>query len=130
MSLRHYVSIEKDGEEVWKMQVLGNNDLFDELFYEHLNINVDEDGWVEKTQLNLPEFLIEWHEWLERHIEKQFKGPKIEKNENYAKLVFMEYSFANYYQFQPYQFAKGISEFVNYITGDLIDGYTMFLEAY
>lgn len=73
MSIRHYLIIKnKDLDEIVdNHQILGNNDYFDEEFYQNLNINIDEDCMVEQVKINYTDFLYEWNRWLDRNPEKR-----------------------------------------------------------
>ena len=68
MSNRHYFRLtNKDTKEYKEWQILGNNDYFDDTFYENLSIEVDEDGAIEETAVDLTQFAVEWHNFLHRN---------------------------------------------------------------
>lgn len=73
MSIMHYLIIKnKDLDEIVEnYQILGNNDYFDEEFYQNLNINIDEDCMVKPVKINYTDFLYEWNKWLDRYPEKR-----------------------------------------------------------
>lgn len=45
MSQRHYIEVvdKKDNSIALSLQILGNNDYFDDEFYDHMGIFIDED---------------------------------------------------------------------------------------
>lgn len=61
---RHYVIIEENGNEVYKKDFLGNNRYADQEFYENLNLSLDEDGYLEKTEVEFRRFFVEWFRFL------------------------------------------------------------------
>lgn len=68
MSNRHYFRLtNKDTKDYKEWQILGNNDYFDDAFYENLSIEIDEDGTIEATEVDLMGFILEWHNFLYRN---------------------------------------------------------------
>lgn len=51
MSNRHFLTIKKGSEDLHRVQILGNNDYFDEEFYNHMGMVVDEDGYCDPVEL-------------------------------------------------------------------------------
>ena len=137
MSNRHYLRLEdKDTKSIIReCQILGNNDYFDEEFYQNLNIVVD-DGMIAPVKINYVDFLYEWDRWLNKDPEK--KGlpemPKyVRKNKNIKILkwnVFMHYSIRQSYEQQLYEVTRGL--YPKYIdgNGNTKDRYEMILECY
>lgn len=61
MSQRHYIYVmnKESKKELYCSQILGNNDFFDETFYENMNIKVEDDGWFDLTKITYRDFLYE-----------------------------------------------------------------------
>lgn len=132
MSIRHWITVKKGDEVMKDIQIIGNNDYFDEEFYENMGLQVTEDGEVEETEIKLSDLLVEWHEWLNRHPEKKGIGRDISKGLYYAKLVYLEYVIGNYYQLEPYKFMDLLSRH-NYLDdakGEIKEGYKLTIEVY
>lgn len=114
MSNRHYLKVKNKNIDkvVAEYQILGNNDYFDEEFYQNLNIDIDEDGVIEPTKINYLDFLYEWDRWLDRNPEK--KGfPKISetvKNQEDIKIlkecIFLHYQVCQTYEQQLFDITK------------------------
>lgn len=64
MGNRHYIVIEENGNEVYKKHFLGNNNYADQEFYDNLNLSLDEDGYLEKTEVDFRRFFVEWFRFL------------------------------------------------------------------
>lgn len=68
MASRHYLAMmDTQTIEVFRQQVLGNNDCFDDEFYEALGIELDIDGDFGKTEVNIEQFAKEWYKFLHRN---------------------------------------------------------------
>ncbi len=138
MSNRHYLRLENKNTKkiIRECQILGNNDYFDEEFYQNLNIIVDDDGVIAPVKVDYVDFLYEWDRWLNKYPEK--KGlPEIPKyvreNKNIKSLkdnVFMHYSIRQSYEQQLYEVTRGLyPKYVDW-RGNIKDGYEMVLECY
>ena len=53
MSERHYLIIKKDDKVIYETQILGNNDYFDNIFYDNLNLVLDKNYTFNETKINL-----------------------------------------------------------------------------
>lgn len=135
MSTRHYIEIYKNnGELVLSEQVLGNNDFFDEEFYDNLNIKI-EDDYFDQVEIEFTNFLKEWYEYLERHPE--MKGiPKIPEqvkerfdDADYKEYLYIHYLTAESYEIQVFRIVTLISKYMNY-RGELYKGYIATLRCY
>lgn len=132
MSIRHWITIRKGNETLKDIQILGNNDYFDEEFYENMGLQVTEDGEVKETEIKLSDLMVEWHEWLNRHPEKKGVGRDISKGRYYTKEVYLEYLIGNYCQLQPYRFMDLLSRH-NYLDdakGEVKERYQITIEVY
>ena len=137
MSNRHYLRLEDKNTKktIRECQILGNNDYFDEEFYQNLNIVVD-DGMIAPVKINYADFLYEWDRWLNKYPEK--KGlpemPKyVRENKNINTLkknIFLHYSIRQSYEQQLYEVTRGL--YPKYIdgNGNTKDRYEMILECY
>lgn len=132
MSTRHWITVKKGNETMKDIQIIGNNDYFDDEFYENMGLQFTEDGEIEETEIKLSDLLVEWHEWLNRHPEKKGVGRDISKGLYYAKQVYLEYVIGNYYQLEPYKFMDLLSRH-NYLDdakGEIKEGYKLTIEVY
>ena len=137
MSNRHYLRLEDKNTKkiIRECQILGNNDYFDEEFYQNLNIVVD-DGMIAPVKINYVDFLYEWDRWLNKYPEK--KGmPEIPKyvreNKNINTLkknVFLHYSISQSYEQQLYEATRGLYPKYVDCRGNVNDGYEIVLECY
>lgn len=59
MSFKHYFIIKKDNKKVFEEQILGNDDYFDDEFYEKLNIKI-EDDIIKLTGIKIEYLFVEW----------------------------------------------------------------------
>lgn len=138
MSNRHYLRLEDKNTKktIRECQILGNNDYFDEEFYQNLNIVVDDDGVIAPVKVNYAVFLYEWDRWLNKYPEK--KGlpemPKyVRENKNINTLkknVFLHYSIRQSYEQQLYEATRGLYPKYVDCRGNINDGYEMVLECY
>lgn len=137
MSNRHYLRLENKYTKsiIRECQILGNNDYFDEEFYQNLNIVVD-DGMIAPVKINYVDFLYEWDRWLNKDQEK--KGlpemPKyVRENKNINTLkknVFLHYSISQSYEQQLYEATRGLYPKYVDCRGNIKDRYEMILECY
>lgn len=123
--MRHYFQIrEKDNPQkiIFERQLLGNNDWFDDKFYNNLNIKIDDakDGFL-PTSIPLLRFFSEWHDFLNRHSEMrglpQFNNPFMtnlkELNYNeYLEQLYLFYVGSESYEQQMFNTAKEISSII------------------
>ena len=134
MSQRHYIEIYENDVLIFSEQILGNNDFFDEEFYNNLNIKI-EDDYFDPVEIEFTNFLKEWHEYLERHPE--MKGiPKISEqtkerfdDANYKEYLYLHYLTTESYEMQVFSVVKSISKYANY-RGKLDKRYTIKLSCY
>lgn len=138
MSNRHYLMIEdkKSQSGVWRRQVLGNNDYFDEEFYQNLNITVDDNGAIAPTKVNYIDLLYEWDRWLDRHPEKR-GVPQIPKHRKECEdidivkeNIFLHYASSESYEQQLFEISRQLFPFFCNWRGDIKSGYKMTLECY
>lgn len=134
MSQRHYIKIYKNNVLIFSEQILGNNDFFDEEFYNNLNIKI-EDDYFDLVEIEFANFLKEWHEYLERHPE--MKGiPKIPEqvkerfdDAEYKEYLYIHYLTAESYEMQVFRVVAAMSEYCNY-RGELDKRYVVMLGCY
>lgn len=127
MSIRHYIVVEKDGKEVFSEQVIGNNDFFDEKFYEDLGIDMEDfNDFLKPTPIDMQKFFVCYKEWLDRNPEKKGLGASFRKTERYAELIYLDYACGNYYDLEPYMLARDMQEYLNF-RGETEKGYKIFL---
>ena len=116
MSMRHYLTItnKSTGEQVFSEQILGNNDYFDDKFYEALGIELDEDYAFDETEIDIVDFIYEWSNFLHRH--PKMRGlPKLRTEEEYQsrdafkEYLFYSYSTAESYELQIYRVSQTIA---------------------
>lgn len=119
------------------LQILGNNDYFDDEFYDHMGIDMDEDCCFEVEIKDFAFLTLKWHNYLDRHPEKRGL-PNINKEnidclkndiEQQKEFVYLHYATALTYELQIYEVAKEISQFLNY-NGKVKDGYTLRFMSY
>lgn len=140
MATRHYFILKKHNKIILKEQILGNNDFFDDEFYNKINVKF-EDGDVTRQEIQIEDFFVEWIKFLERNPLKN--GISLSKNminrdnlANYRALIN-----ANFYCIQPillmrklkkYTFDIDDIELGEYATkyGKLKEGYGAYIEAY
>lgn len=138
MSIRHYLIIRnKDLDEIVEnYQILGNNDYFDEEFYQNLNINIDEDCMVEQVKINYTDFLYEWNRWLDRNPEKRGfpKIPESVKNQEDIKIhkerICLHYLTCQSYEQQLFEVTRGLYPQYIDLKGNINDGWELILECF
>lgn len=139
MSQRHYIEVvdKKDNSIALSLQILGNNDYFDDEFYDHMGIDMDEDCCFEVEIKDFAFLTLKWHNYLDRHPEKRGL-PNINKEtidrikndiEQQKEFIYLHYATALSYELQIYEVAKEISQFLNY-NGKVKDGYTLRFMSY
>lgn len=139
MSQRHYIEVvdKKDSSIALSLQILGNNDYFDDEFYDHMGIVMDEDCCFDVELKDFAFLTLKWHNYLDRHPEKRGL-PNINKEtidciksdiEQQKEFVYLHYATALTYELQIYEVAKEISQFLNY-NGKVKDGYTLRFMSY
>lgn len=137
MSNRHYLIVkQKNTDKILEThQILGNNDYFDEEFYQNLKIDVDEDGTIEPIKINYTDFLYEWDKWLDRNPEKKGfpKIPETVKNQEDIKIhkecIFLHYLTCQSYEQQLFEVTKMLwSKYTDY-NGNIQKEYEIILEC-
>lgn len=139
MSQKHYIEVisKKENRITLSLQILGNNDYFDEEFYDHMGIVMDEDCCFDVEFKDFAFLLLKWHNYLDRHPEKRGL-PNINKEtidcikndiKQQKEFVYLHYATALTYELQIYEVAKEISQFLNY-NGKVKDGYTLRFMSY
>lgn len=129
MSIRHYFTIEKEGKEIFSSQILGNNDYFDEEFYDSIGAELDEYCELEKQEISIFKLMVAWHEWFKRHPERLGVGLK-DKSDVTEKQIFYDYLCGLYYQLQPYFLMRDINVYLKMGTEELKEGYKAYLKIY
>lgn len=138
MSIRHYLIIKnKDLDEIVEnYQILGNNDYFDEEFYQNLNINIDEDCMVEQVKINYTDFLYEWNRWLDRNPEKKGlpKIPESVKNQEDIKThkerICLHYLTCQSYEQQLFEVTRSLyPQYIDW-SGNIRDGWELILDCF
>lgn len=129
MSVKHYFSIEKEGKKVFSDQILGNNDYFDEEFYEGIGVELDECCELEKQEINILKLMVAWYKWFERHPERLGVGLK-DKSDITEKQIFYDYLCGLYYQLQPYFLMRDIYVYIKPGTEELKEEYKAYLEIF
>lgn len=114
-------------------QILGNNDFFDDDFYYNLGINLDEVCYFDFEIKNFAEFMLEWHNYFERHPEK--KGlPDLSEHiverfankssDQWKAFVYAHYASAESYEMQLYNTARDMYKYLDF-DGNVLDKYTI-----
>ena len=137
MSHRHYLKIEDSSCQrvIWRCQVLGNNDYFDEEFYRNLNIIVYSDGDIAPTKVDYVDFLYEWDRWLDRHPEK--KGfPQIPKHMKECEDInlvkentFLHYASSESYEQQLFDTSRKLFRILYNWKGEIREKFDVVLEC-
>ena len=78
MSLRHYLTLKKDGEHFLSTQVIGNNEMFDEEFYNFFGIEPDEDGNFDEVEIfkdeppiaKVQKFFLQYQRYITRRLQE------------------------------------------------------------
>lgn len=139
MSQKHYIEVidKKDNSIALSLQILGNNDYFDDEFYDHMGIVMDEECCFDVEIKDFAFLILKWHSYLDRHPEKRGL-PNINKEtmdclrndiEQQKEFIYLQYATALSYELQIYEVAKEISQFLNY-KGKVKDGYTLRFTSY
>lgn len=129
MSTRHYFTIKKEDKEVFSSQILGNNDYFDEEFYDSIGVEFDECCELEKQEISILKLMVAWHKWFTRHPEKLGVGLK-DKPDLTEKQIFYDYLCGLYYQLEPYFLMRDINIYLKMGTEELKEEYKAYLEIY
>lgn len=127
MSIKHYFTIEKEGKEIFSSQILGNNDYFDEEFYEEIGVKLDEGCALDKQEVSILKLITSWHRWFGRHPEKLGVGLKGDKSD---KQIYYDYYYGQYYQLQPYFLMRDIYIYLQMGTQELKEGCKAYLKIY
>ena len=140
MSTRHYIQVYQNSpwKKIYTKQILGNNDFFDEDFYYNLGIKLDEDCCFEFEIKNFAEFVLEWHDYFERHPEK--KGlPDLSKHtiehfmnknsDQWKAILYAHYSGAESYEMQIYNTARDTYNYLDF-NGNALNDYTIMLTCF
>lgn len=135
MSTRHYIQVYQNSplKEMYTEQILGNDDFFDDDFYYNLGIKLDEVYYFDFEIKNFVEFMLEWHNYFERHPEK--KGlPDLSEHivEHFANkssdqwkaVVYAHYAGAESYEMQLYNIARDVYKYLDF-DGNVLDEYTI-----
>lgn len=137
MSERHYLIIKKDDKVIYETQILGNNDYFDNIFYDNLNLVLDKNYTFNETKINLHDLIYEWNLWLNRHPNKKGINLNIDKENTLSdkerkELLLLNYRLANFYELQPFLLIHDldIKEYLNLIDSTLKDGYELYITIY
>ena len=111
MSNRHCFRLtNKDTGECKEWQILGNNDYFDDAFYENLNIEVDEDGVIEETVVDLTQFAVEWHNFLHRHSKILGLPQVVDNVEITGEYLLYFYGGSESYELQIFRVIREITD--------------------
>ena len=137
MSQRHYLRVINENNRILlDEQILGNNEFFDDTFYDNLGIVVDDESF-DSVEIEFTNFLNEWYAFLNRYPEMQ-GIPKISKlaEEKYDKdslewkeLLYLHYLTSISYEMQIFDVTKKISKYLNY-KGQLEDDLKLILICY
>lgn len=130
---KHYLIIEKDVEVVFREILFEAGQFADVDFYKKLNLNINfSKKFLEKTELDFKQFLLEWWYFLTRTIDLNKEKSKFEqlfnlKNENLllGSLYFEKYTPLGRYFFILNELQKFTSS-VDYRS--LEDGYKIYLQ--
>ena len=138
MSIIHYLIIKNKNldEIVENYQILGNNDYFDEEFYQNLNINIDEDCMVEQVKINYTDFLYEWNRWLDRNPEKRGlpKIPESVKNQEdiktHKECIYLHYLTCQSYEQQLFEVTRSLyPQYIDW-SENIRDGWELIFECF
>lgn len=129
MSTRHWITLKQNDIRLKDIQILGNNDYFDEEFYNNMGLQLTEDCTIEETEIKLSKLMVEWHEWLNRHPEKKGVGREISKDGDYTQKVYLEYRTGDYYQLQPYRFMDSLTGYLGGVHCEIRDSFHLFIEV-
>ena len=140
MLQRHYIEIYKKSPrtKIYTVQILGNNDYFDEEFYNNLGIKLDEDYCFDFEIKDFAKFVLEWHDYFERHPEK--KGlPDLSKHtierfadkslDQWKAIVYAHYAGAESYEMQMYNTARDVYKYLDF-DGNVLNDYSIILTCF
>lgn len=129
MSFKHYFIIKKDNRKVFEEQILGNDDYFDDEFYEKLNIKIDDDI-IKLTEIKIEDLFVEWINWLERNpeINGVSFGYKIKELNNFEK--YQHLLSCDYYCIQPFLLLNNIKKFLSQSNENLFSNYGKLKNGY
>lgn len=100
MAEKHYIIVEKEGEVVFREALFESGIFADVEFYKSLNLNFNfNKKFLEKTEVDFKQILVEWWSFLARAVDLNKKKSKFEqlfnlKDENLllASLYFEKYT--------------------------------------
>lgn len=134
MAEKHYIIVEKEGEVVFREALFESGIFADVEFYKSLNLNFNfNKKFLEKTEVDFKQILVEWWSFLARAVDLNKKKSKFEqlfnlKDENLllASLYFEKYTPLGRYFFILNELQKFTSD-VDYRR--LEDGYKIYLQV-
>lgn len=134
MAEKHYIIVEKEGEVVFREALFESGIFADVEFYKSLNLNFNfNKKFLEKTEVDFKQILVEWWSFLARAVDLNKKKSKFEqlfnlKDENLllASLYFEKYTPLGRYFFILNELQKFTSD-VDYRR--LGDGYKIYLQV-
>lgn len=111
MANRHYLKMINNStkEQVLRRQILGNNDYFDEKFYNAFGIELNEDYAFDVTEVSILDLIYQWHNFLQRHLNMLgLPVPNTKENlelynGNFKEYLFYFYATADSYELQLYR---------------------------
>lgn len=129
MSFKHYFIIKQHNKKVFEEQILGNDDYFDDEFYEKLNIKIDDDI-IKLTEIKIEDLFVEWINWLERNpeINGVSFGYKIKESNNFEK--YQHLLSCDYYCIQPFLLLNNIKKFLSQSNENLFRDYGKLKNGY
>lgn len=92
MSIRHTLIIkDKNKKIIYEKQIFGNNFYADNVFYKNLGLDIDENGLLNKTEIDFENLVYEWGFYISRILNKEryFKDLEKELDQNNKELVFL-----------------------------------------
>jgi len=135
MSTRHYIQVYQNSplKKMYTEQILGNDDFFDDDFYYNLGIKLDEVCCIDFEIKNFAEFMLEWHNYFERHPEKKglpdLSEHTVERfadknSDQWKAIVYAHYAGAESYEMQLYNVARDMYKYLDF-DGNVLDEYTI-----
>lgn len=80
MGEKHYIIIEKEGEVVFREALFESGIFADIEFYKSLNLNINfSKKFLEKTEVDFKQFLLEWWYFLARTVDLNKEKSKFEQ---------------------------------------------------
>lgn len=80
MGEKHYIIIEKEGEVVFREALFESGIFADVEFYKNLNLNINfSKKFLEKTEVDFEQFLLEWWYFLARTVDLNKEKSKFEQ---------------------------------------------------